>query len=111
MNRVDELNKLAESLDGTTIARKKIWVVVDKQRKLLLKGNKRHGSLVLISDVKDRKKAVQYSCEKAAKWAIDNAWPFYKEKGVQEYLESTYAEAKRNADVLEAVEAKLVIKI
>lgn len=75
--------------------KKKLWVLMTKDRKMIAKGVPRSRYLIPIDNVEDNKRVITYSSKGVAE---ANAWGFY---GASEYKE----------DDVEAVEAELIIKI
>ena len=75
--------------------KKKIWILMTKDRKMIAKGVPRNRYLIPIDNVKDNKRVITYSSKGVAE---ANSWGFY---GFAEYKEED----------VEAVEAELIIKI
>jgi len=110
MDRLEELNRVAERLDGTTVCKKNIWIVMDKTHKMILKGAPHQTKyMVLISDIKDRKRVAIYNSENSARNALTSY--FYPETGVLAYATETYGSDSKLINCLEIVKAVDVIKI
>ena len=110
MDRLEEMNKIYERLDGETIFKKKVWIIMDHARKIICKGaphTMRY--LVLLSDIKDRKRVLVYNSEKAARSAMVS-WCML-ETGVKDYIDKTYGADTKLVTCLDVVEATNIIKI
>lgn len=110
MDRLKELDKVVEMLDGQAIHKKNVWIIMDKTRKLIVKGRPTYKYLCMVDDVKDRKRVTIYNSEGATTRAIFNS-TLSIEQGVREYLGNKYGHDTKLNQCLEAVRAKLVIKI
>lgn len=53
--------------------KKKVWIIVTKDRSLILKGAS-HKRLVRVGDNSDRNKIVTYTSKKVAENAMNNIW-------------------------------------
>jgi len=111
MNRLDELNKLNERLEGTVIFKKTVWLIMDKTRKVIAKGVPRNRYLCLVDDITDRKRVLTYNSEGMAKNGFISSG-FYHEMKADGYLSTIYG---NNVDdiktYLEPVKAIITIKI
>lgn len=111
MDRLTELNKIAENLTGTTVFKKNVWIVMDKARKMIAKGAPHQTRyLVLVDDVKDRKRVLIYNSEGAARNAMVSS-TFAVESGVPQYLRMTYGGDSALINCLEVVKAVTIVKI
>lgn len=110
IDRLKELEKMSEVLEGTTIFKKTVWVIMDKTRKVIAKGVPRHRYLCMVDDVKDRKRVLTYNSEGMARVGFTSSG-FYHERGVTEYLQEKFGQDTSDVQRLETVKAILVIKI
>jgi hypothetical protein len=111
MDRLAELNKLHEQLDGTTVSKKKVWIIMDKTHKIIAKGAPRsYHYLILTDDIKDRKRVLIYNSEGSARNAIISS-TFAIGDGVQSYLHMKYGGDSSLKNCLDVVKATLSVKI
>ena len=110
MDRLKELELISERLDGTTVCKKNVWIVMDKTHKMILKGAPHQDKyMVLVSDIKDRKRVAIYNSENAARNAFTSY--IYPESGVVEYANKTYGSDSKLINCLEVIKAINIIKI
>jgi len=110
MDRLKELESISERLEGTTIFKKNVWIIMDKTHKTIIKGATSNRFLVLLNNTKDRKKVLTYNSEGSAQNAIKNGWCVY-EKGVSEYINNIYGVDTLISNCLEPVKAIISVKI
>ena len=110
MDRLKELEIISEQLEGTTIFKKNVWLIMDKAHNCIIKGTTSNRCLVLLNDSKDRKKVLTYNSAGSAENAIKNGWSMY-EKGVSEYIDNIYGSTTEIKKCLEPVKAIISVKI
>ena len=109
LDRIKELDKMSEALEGTTIYKKTVWLIMDKARKVVAKKNIRARTLCMIDDTKDKKQLLVQNTEIMARRMF--RYGFFHGKGVDEYLRNTYGEDTTDINRLEVVKATLIVKI
>jgi len=83
------------------ISNKKVWIIMSKDRKVVGKGTPRNRELILVSDIKDKKRLLTYSSKGMAESGFKNSffsqWRLKQQNGY-------------TAEDMEAVEVELLIK-
>lgn len=110
MDRTKELDKLSEQLEGFTIYKKTVWLIMDKTRKVIAKGVPRNRYLCLVDDQTDKKRLLTYNSEGMAKNGFISSG-FYNGAGVKQYLNDKYGADSDIINCLEPVKAIIIVKI
>jgi len=116
MSKVDRLkilDDMSERLEGKTIFKKTVWLIMDKKRNVIAKGVPRNRYLILVDNLKDKKRVLTYSSKKMAENGFKSSF-FYTTGAADKYVKKNYgceATAFDAIKFLEAVEAILIVKI
>jgi hypothetical protein len=119
-DRLKELDIIADKLEGTTIYKKNVWIVMDKLHKAVVKGASSK-YLCMCSDIKDKKKILLYNDKGMAIRHIKGTY-INTNNTVSKYLKDTYKYVYRGGGymiwndnfpdpILEPVKAVITIKI
>jgi hypothetical protein len=91
-----------------------VWVIMDKNRKVIAKGVPRNRYLIMADDEKDKKRVLTYSSKGRAE---ANSTGFYDGIGVARYFIDTYGNGDPDwqdyyslYEYLEAVEMKMTLE-
>jgi len=82
------------------ISNKKVWIIMSKDKKVVGKGTPRNRELILVSDVKDKKRLLTYSSKGMAESGFRNS--FFSQWRLKE--QKTYT-----VDDMEGVEVNLTV--
>jgi len=110
MDRLSILNQLSNKLEGKTVFQKKAWLLMDKQKKLFVKGNPQNRWICFVDDTKDRKRVLTYN----SKGSANNAglgYHIFRDKEVQEFIDKTYGKDANQREFLEPVEAEIIVRL
>lgn len=89
---------------GKILYEKYLWVIMSKDRRLIAKGTPRNRELILVNDIKDKKRILTYNSERTAIAAFTTSG-FY---GQQQLKGWDYK--KKLPEFLEAVPIKMTLK-
>jgi hypothetical protein len=110
MDRLKELDKIAEKLEGQVVFKKTVWLIMDKTRKVIAKGVPRNRYLCMVDDIKDRKRLLTYNSERMAINGFTSSG-FYRGDGVNQYLADKFGSDASLVTCLEPVKSIIVVKI